>query len=435
MDYDLIVVGAGWAGFNAARRAKELGLEVALIDKEKIGGTCLNHGCIPTKALIQSAKIYSLAKKAKAFGIELAPPQINFNNIQARKNRIIQQLSQGMHSLLKGVDFLNSPAQIVSPNIVETSEKKLTTKFILIATGSKPMELKNFKFDGKKVISSDELLELKEIPKSLLIIGGGVIGCEFASLFNNLDSQVTVAEKMAQLLPGIDKETAKKLETLFKKKGIKVFTAIDATTLNFDDYDLVLLCIGRTPNTENLFSNGLNIESDRGKIIVDDYLKTSVPNIYAAGDCTAKVMLAHFAAYQGRLAVDNMADPENARKYTTRNIPSCIFTEPEIANIGLSQEEAENQGIETKINKFDFLGSGMAKILEETDGFIKLVSDKKTGQIIGGSIIGPRATELISILSVAIQSGFKLSQLQNIMLPHPTLSETITDTANSDYGF
>ena len=417
--YDLAVIGAGWAGFNAALKAKKLGLKVALIEKAQVGGTCLNRGCIPTKALIQSAKIFSLAKKSQNFGIESAAPQVDFLKIQERKDKIIQQLLGNMQSMLKGIDLLSGEAKIISGEELKVGAQSIKTKNILIATGSKPLELKGFKFDGRKIISSDDILGLKEIPKSLLIIGGGVIGSEFASLFSIFGSQVTIAELTPQLLPTEDKEVAKKLEGSFKKKGIKINTSTDAKTLDLNNFDRVLVCVGRVANIEGLEDLGLNLE--KGKIQVDEYLKTNIPNIYAAGDCTGRIMLAHFAAYQGEIAAENIANPNNPKKADNQNIPNCIFTDPEIASVGL-KESAE---AEVNVSKFDFMGSGMARILDETEGFIKIISDKKTDKVIGASIIGPRATELIGILTVAISAGLTVSQLRDTIFAHPTLSEAI----------
>lgn len=429
MDYDLAVIGAGWAGFNAALKAKKLGLKVALIEKGQIGGTCLNRGCIPTKVLLQSAKIYTLVKKSKIFGIETSDPQLNFNEIQVRKNKIVQELQKGLLYMLSAskIDFLNEEANIISNNTLKVGQKQINAKSILIATGSKPAEFGALKFDKERVISSDEILNLKEIPKSLLIIGGGVIGCEFASLFRALGSSVSIAELTPQLLPCIDCETAKKIEGVFKKKGIKVATNTDAKTLDFKDYSLVLLCIGRTSVTGNLGLDKLGVRLEKNRIITDEYLKASIPNIYAAGDCASKIMLAHFSAYQGNIAAENIANPLNLKKASDANIPNCIFTDPEIGSIGLKEEDADNKGIEIKINKFDFLTSGMARILDETEGFIKIISDKKTNKILGASIIGPRATELIAILTVAIQSRLEASQIKDAIFAHPTLSEGITE--------
>jgi dihydrolipoamide dehydrogenase len=432
--YDLAVIGAGWAGFNASLRARQLGLKVALIEKDRVGGTCLNRGCIPTKALIQSAKIYSLSKKSANFGIEIAAPQINFLKIQERKEKIVQQLHSGMQFRLKGIDFVAGQARIFSPEVLKVGNDIINTKFILVATGSRPIELGELKFDGKKIISSDEILNLKEVPRSLLIIGGGVIGCEFASLFCAFGSSVSIVELMPQILPGIDKEIARKLENIFKKKGIKVSTSTDAKHVDLKDYDLVLLSIGRQPETKDLDLEKFGVRLEKGKILVDEYLKTSISNIYAAGDCTGKIMLAHFAAYQGCVVAENIAHLDKPKRADNTNIPNCIFTDPEIASVGLSQEEALSQGQDVRIDKFDFLGSGMARILDETEGFVKIISDKRTEQILGASIIGPRSTELIGILTLGLQSRIKISQIRDTIFAHPTLSESINEAVKTDYA-
>ena len=277
-------------------------------------------------------------------------------------------------------------------------------------------------------------MDLKEIPSSLLIIGGGVIGCEFASLFSALGSEVSIVELMPQLLPGVDSEIAKKIETVFKKKGIRVSTNTDATSVDLRSYNLILVCVGRAPRTEGLNLENIGIKLDKGKVLVDEYLKTNISNIYAAGDCVGSIMLAHFAAYQGRVASENITNPNNFKKADNTNIPNCIFTDPEIASIGLSEDEAKNKGIDIKINKFDFLGSGMARIIDETEGFIKVVSDKKTEQILGASIIGPKATELIAIFTLAVSVNLKLSQIRDTIFAHPTLSECITEALGPNYA-
>ncbi|MDD5155898.1 MAG: dihydrolipoyl dehydrogenase [Candidatus Omnitrophica bacterium] len=425
MDYDLAVIGAGWAGFNAVLKARESGLKTVLIEKEQLGGTCLNRGCIPTKTLIQSAKTYSLAKKSSVFGIEIKSASINFNEIQARKDKIISQLRQGMNFMLKGIDFINARAQLLGPDRLRAGSKELSAKAILVACGSKPAELEKLRFDHKKIISSDDILNLKELPRTILIIGAGVIGCEFAGLFSSLGVKVCLVEKMSQLLPGEDNEIARRLRAVFKKKGIEVNTDSDAADFNFDDYDLILLCIGRTPNLADCGLEEAGIKVEKGRVVTDEYLKTDTPGIYAAGDCTAKVMLAHFAAYQGRLAAGNIADPCGPEKADNVNIPSCIFTDPEIASVGLSEEKAKGRGIDIEISKFDFMGSGMARIMDEGEGFIKIISDKSTGRISGASVIGPRATELIATLTLALSARLTVSQVSKAVFAHPTISESI----------
>jgi len=427
MDYDLAIIGAGWAGFNAAKKAKALGLKAVVIEQDKTGGTCLNRGCIPTKALIQSAKVYSLARKSSAFGIDPGNPKINFSQIQSRKEKIVSQLGLGMSFVLKGTEFINAQARIISANTLQAGDRQINAKHILIASGSKPMELKPVPFDGKKIISSDELLELKEVPGSLLIIGGGVIGCEFASLFSIFGTKVTVVELMPQLLPGMDMEVARKLENIYRKKGISVNTGTDAAKLDFDQYELVLVAIGRVSFTGYLGLEQAGVKFDKSRVEVDEYQRTSVPNIYAAGDCTAKLMLAHYAAYQGETAVWNMANPSAMIKCDNRNIPGCIFSDPEISSVGLTPEQAQGLGLEVKVSKFDFMASGMARILDETEGFIKIVSQSAGGKLLGATIIGPRATELIAILTVAISAGLTVEDLKNTVFAHPTLSEGIRE--------
>jgi dihydrolipoamide dehydrogenase len=433
-DYDLVVIGAGWAGFNATLEAKKHGLKVGLIEKSQIGGTCLNHGCIPTKSLIQSAKTLVLIRKAGTFGLETADPNLNFSKAQERKDAVIQQLRQAMASRLKDIDLYESEARLLSADTIIAGQEQIKAKAIILATGSKPAELANMKFDGRKIVSSEQILNLKQIPRKLLIIGAGVIGCEFASLFSILGSAVTIAEKMPQLLPSEDTEVAKRLAGIFKKKGIKVLTAVDSASLNLYDYDLTLVCVGRTPAIENLGLEKAGIKLEGGKIVIDGFAKTSCNNIYAAGDCTGKIMLAHFAAYQGTAAARNISQPDCPKPLTDSNIPNCIFTDPEISSVGLSQEKAEAKNLDIKVHRFDFLRSGMARILEETDGFLKIVCDKKAETILGSVIIGPRANELISLLTVAIQCKLKLSQLCDTVLPHPSLSESLTDALKENYG-
>ena len=425
--YDLAVIGAGWAGFNAALRAKDSGLKVCLIESGQIGGTCLNRGCIPTKALIACAKTYSLVKKSSVFGIESDNPHFNFGKIQERKNKLIWDLAQGMQSLLAGVDFIKSSAEIISDHEIKVDAQIITAKFILISTGSRPVELAQLRFDGHKIITSDDILSCSTLAKSLLIIGGGVIGCEFASLFSSLGVEVSILEKLPLLLSGEDKEVSRKIEVIFKKKGVKVYTNTDISVIDLNIYDKILVCVGREPNIAGLGLANLGIKLEKKGIAVDDYLRTSKANIYAAGDCTAKIMLAHYAAYQGVAAVDNMIS-DNKHKVDNSVVPSCIFCDPEIASVGLSEEKARVACFGVKVYKFDFRASAMARIIDEPEGFIKIISKQDTDEVLGASIIGPKATELISILTMAISAHLKISQIRSIIFAHPTLSESLRDS-------
>ena len=423
--YDLVIIGAGWAGFNAALRAKELNLKVALIEKSLVGGVCLNLGCIPTKALIQSAKVFNLVKKSSDFGVDDLNPILNFLKVQARKSKVVEGLRSGMQFMLKGVDLFNAEAEIISSQEIKIGKDIIKTKFILLATGSVPLELNQIKFDGKKILSSNEILACEKIPTSLLVIGGGVIGCEFASLFSSLGSKVSIVEKMAQLFPGEDREISRKLEGIFKKRGIEVKTNTDALSVNLDDFSLVLVSVGRAVKNSIPGLEEIKVKLDNGRVVVDEYLKTNLDNIYAAGDCTAKVMLAHFAGYQGRLAVENIFTKEAPKRSDSSSVPNSIFTDPEIASVGLSEEKAIEKGIQIKINKFDFLGSGMARIIDEAQGFIKIISNKDKGTVLGCSIIGPKATEIIGIMTLAVSCRLTLEQLRSTIFAHPTLSESI----------
>ena len=427
MDYDLIIIGSGWAGFNAAQRARRRGLKVCLLEKAQLGGTCLNRGCIPTKALIHSARIYSLCRKSNNFGIENSDPRINFSAIQQRKQTIIRQLKSGMESMLKGIDFLNGEAKILSAHSLEVGGRILKTKFILLAVGSKSVELRSLRFDRQKIISSDELLEIKEVPRSLLIVGGGVAGCEFANLFSLLGTRVEIIEKMPQLLPGHDLDIAKKIEGALKKRAVKVNLSSDADNIDLSGYELVLLSVGRVPVTHNLGLDEVGIRLEKGAIAVDSYMRTNIDNIYAAGDCTGGIMLAHYAGYQGSLAVDNLLNHGGPQRVDDIPIPVCIFTDPEAACVGLREEDAKNRNQDIIVHKFDLMGSGMARILGEREGFIKIISEDKIGRILGASIFGTKASELIGLFSLAINCGLTVKQIENSIFPHPTISESITE--------
>lgn len=424
--YDLAVIGAGWAGFNAAIRAKELGFKACLIESGSLGGTCLNSGCIPTKTLIACAKVFSLAKKSADFGISLDNLKVNFEKIQERKNKVIQEFALGMQGRLKQIDFIKSSAQIISANKIKVGADFIEAKFMLIATGSRPIQLPQLKFDHKKIISSDDALAITSIPASLLIIGGGVIGCEFAHFFSVLGSEVTVAEKMPLLLPGEDKDIAKKIEVIFKKKGIKVVTGADIASFDLNNYAKVLVCVGRAADVTGLGIENLGIRFENNKIVADEYLRTSVSNIYAAGDCASDLKLAHYASYQGKTAVENMVSG-NKHKADNKIVPACIFTEPQIASVGLSEENALGAGVLIKVHKFDFRASAMAHIINETDGFIKVISNQSTGEVIGACIIGALASELIATISIAVCAHLTVEQIRAMIFAHPTLSESIHD--------
>lgn len=424
--YDLVVIGAGWAGFSAASYAAKNGFKTAIIEKDSLGGTCLNYGCIPTKAILNTTKLFSQFKKSAKFGITVSAPSLDLARLNQRKNEVVSSLRGGLEFLIKSnkIDLLKGEAEIISQNQVKVDGQVLEAKYILIATGSRPMELPKIKFDGNTVISSTDALSLSEMPKKALIIGGGVIGCEFAEVFISFGAQVEIVELTANLLPGVDREIAKRLEVILKKRGAKISLNTDAATLSFSDYDKVLLCVGRTACSDCF--KDLSIQRDRGKIAVNEYLQTNIPNIYAAGDCIGGYLLAHVASYEGRLAVKNMAQG-NKQKTDYRAVPAGIFTNPEIACVGLSEEEARKNSSDIIVRKFDFRSLGMSYVIDEPEGFVKIISDKKEN-LLGASIIGPKATELIHVLALALHNRLTISQIHDTIFAHPTISEAIAET-------
>jgi dihydrolipoamide dehydrogenase len=433
--YDLIVIGAGWAGFTACMQAKARGLKTALIERSLTGGTCLNRGCIPAKTLIQSAKIFTQAKRASLFGVQIhQPPEIKFDQVQERKNKLISQLRSGMEFMLKGIDIIPADAFITGPQSVRAGGKEYSAKWLLIATGSSPARIRDLPFDRQTVLSSDDMLDLPDVPRSLLIVGGGVIGCEFAGLYASLGTKVTLVELLPQLLPGMDADISKKLEMCFKKKGIAIQTACDVKACDCHAYEKVLISVGRRPNTAGLGLAEAGVVLDKnGSCIVSDTLTTNIPSIYCAGDCTGGFMLAHYAAYQGRRAIDTMTGHVPADEGPADDlVPGCIFTDPEIGSVGLTEDMAKQKNIPVKTYRSDFLASGMARILDETDGYVKIIADERSGRVAGASIIGPKATELISTLTVAIQAAMTVDQLRDTILPHPTLSEMITEALHKN---
>ncbi|MEW6170441.1 MAG: dihydrolipoyl dehydrogenase [Candidatus Omnitrophota bacterium] len=428
--YDLAIIGSGWAGFSAAIYAKELGLSAVLIEKNNLGGTCLNQGCIPTKTLVHFSKNLSSIKNLNLEGIEINNSSFDFQKLFVHKENIVNKLKSGLEFTLKNkkIDFIKGLAALESPNEISIDKnKKIQAKFILIATGSRPIELDWLKFDQKKIISSDDLLNLKEVPKTMLVIGGGVIGSEFAQIYNAIGVKITIVEITENILPTEDKEATKKLELIFKKTGINILTKTDARTLNFNDFDKVLVCVGRRPAIENLGLENLGINQYKNRILVNDYLQTNIPTVYAAGDCIGGMYLAHVASHEGKTAAYNMFNLKNQRKINYKLMPTCVFTDPEVASIGLNEEEAKAQGFKIKLSKFSFLSSGMAHILNKTDGFIKIVSDLDSDEILGASILGPQAIELINIFSLAMANRLKISQIKDTVFCHPSLSETIIE--------
>ncbi len=414
MEYDICIIGAGWAGYNAALKAVGLGKKTCIVEEKEIGGTCLNRGCIPTKAFV-----YNAGK-----GLSLA-------EIQTKKQDIVNRLRAGMSFMIssKKIDYIKGKARIEGPGLIRVDGEKIKAKFILIATGSAPADLPHLKVDHQKIVSSDDVLNFQEVPKKMLIIGGGPIGCEFAGIFNALGCEVSIVEIAPQLLPGFDAQVSKKLQQFLQKAGAHVYTGRGFAEMNLDEFDKVLLAVGRKPFVEELIDKNVNIKNENGLIEVGRDLSTSIPEIFAAGDCIGGYKLAHVAAYEGELAVNNMFLESKNRDYSV--IPSSVFTTPEVSVIGISEEEARQFGVCYKAVTVYFLSVGMAHIHESTQGFAKAIIEIKSGRILGVSIIGPQASELINAFSIIMKNGITLDQLKETIFAHPSISEIIAEIAKS----
>ncbi|WP_227765736.1 dihydrolipoyl dehydrogenase [Zhaonella formicivorans] len=455
MSYELIVIGGGPGGYVAAIRAAQLGAKVAVVERDAVGGTCLNRGCIPTKALIASTSTLANIKHAADFGIKVDGFSVDFSQIMARKDAIVKQLIGGINYLFKKnkVDLITGTAKLQGAGKVEVAKadgttELLETKNIILATGSEPALISALGYNGKTVITSNEALELEAIPESLLVIGGGVIGCEFATIFAELGTQVTIVEAMPSILPLIDQELTRRLTTILKKKGITVRTnAMIKSVSQANDgmvavlesgeeitAEKVLISIGRTFNTKGLGLEEAGVAlGPKGEILVNEYLETNVPGIYAIGDVTNKIQLAHVASSQGIVAVENIfGAKKKAMDYSV--VPSCIFTSPEVASVGISSQDAEARGLNVKIGKFPFQASGKALCIGETDGLVKFIADAENDKILGVHILGPHATDLIAEAALAIRMGVTAEQLATTIHAHPTLAETLMEAAEGVHG-
>lgn len=449
--YDLAVLGGGPGGYAAAIRAGQLGLKTVLVEAEQMGGTCLNRGCIPTKSLLQSAAVYQTARHGDAFGITTGPVAFDYARIAARKDQVVAQLRRGVTQLVKmnGGTIVQGRGTLVDAQTIAVAAEgqepqAIRAKKIIIATGSVPFIPPIPGVDGARVIDSTKALALTACPASITIIGGGVIGMEFASLFQQLDVAVTVVEMMDEILPGIDVEVARLLRRNLERHGVKIHTSARVTAIasgetaaacTFElggesrsvESELVLVAIGRRPMSQGIGLENLGIETVKGAIPIDERLETKIPGVYAIGDVTGKIMLAHVATEQALAAVGNIAGGHERVNYGI--VPSCIYTHPEIASVGMSEAQAAALGITAKVGRFPVAASGKAMIADEKEGLVKLVSDAATGELLGAQIIGPKATELISGLGVSMTLETTIEEITHTIHPHPTLSEMILEAA------
>ena len=441
-DYQLIVIGAGPGGYVAALQAAKRGMKTAVVESRDVGGTCLNRGCIPTKALLHTAEIYTQAKEGETFGVRAQDLTVDFAAAHRRKAEVTEKLRLGIEGLFKQkkVDLIRGTGTIVAPGKVAVNGETYTADHILIATGSVPARPP---IPGLELaVTSDELLEgAAEAPKSLVIIGGGVIGMEFASFYSALGVPVTVLEAMDRILPNLDREICQNLTMILKKRGVKVFpgamvNAVEegpdgALLVRYTCKDqpgeargeAVLCAIGRRPNTAGLFGDGFSLDMERGRILTDERYQTSVPGIYAVGDVAARVQLAHVASAQGTNCVELLAGQEPV--IDGRYIPSCIYTDPEIAAVGLTADEAKAQGRAVKVGKCLMSANGKTVIADGQRGFMKIVADAETGVILGGQLMCQRATDMITQVTAAVVNGMTAQQLLSAMRPHPTFEEAM----------
>jgi dihydrolipoamide dehydrogenase len=453
--FQLIVIGSGPGGYVAAIRAAQLGLKTAVVEKDELGGTCLNWGCIPTKAWIVTAHLYEQIRRAREFGIEVGEPKIVWPALVERKNKVVKQLTGGVGALLKGrgVEIVRGAARLASANraVVTAAAggtRELTADHLLLATGAEATMPPGFRLDGERVITSREALDLSKQPRRIAVLGGGVVGCEFAGFFAAIGSEVTLVEMLPRLVPAEDDEIADALAREMKKHrvaihlGTKVEGLKDepdgAVTLTLTGgktvtVDTVLVATGRRPYAEGLGLEAAGVaRGDRGKIAVNDRLQTSARNVYAIGDVTDIKQLAHFASAQGKAAVEIIAGHPAQTRW--RAVPAATFTNPEIASVGLTEREAKEQGRAVKVGRFPFRAHGRNIADAETTGFVKLVADAGTDQVLGAHIFGAKASELIHECALAIAADLDARDLARAIHAHPTLTETIGEAAEDVEG-
>jgi dihydrolipoamide dehydrogenase len=452
MSLQAAIIGGGPGGYVTAIRLQQKGISTLLFEKERLGGECLNWGCIPTKALVKISDLFNEFKHAEKFGIEVSKPGYDYQKIAARKDEVVEKLVGGLEFICKKKDITIVKEEVLKVKkkgekyLLETSEDTYETEYVVIATGSVPFELPGMEFDGENFLSSRHILSLRELPEHLTIIGGGTIGCEFASIFSNLGIITEIVELLPNLLNNEDREIVRKLQLAFKKKGIKIHPGTKVTEhsregekiklqLSNDKEiltDKVLVSTGRVPYCPLEFVD-CPVEQEKKRIVINDRMETSQKNIFAIGDVTGRLMLAHTASKQGlqvaeyiaeRIGTDNFKKPD---KLIYQNIPRCTFTDPELSSVGMTEEEAKEEGREYLTGKFTYQANGKAIGLGATEGMIKIIADKESGKITGMHIVGAQATELITAGSLMINLGLTVKELDKVVYAHPTLSEIIME--------
>lgn len=454
----IAIIGAGPGGYVAAIRAAQLGASVTVIEDIEVGGTCLNRGCIPTKTLVASTEVYEKIKEAASFGIDIdGTVTVNIPKIMEREAKVISTLVKGIRGLFKmhGIELLEGRGAFVDKNTIEVALKDggsttVTADKVIIATGSRPAEIPTFPFDHEKIISSDDAICFSKVPERLLIVGAGVIGCEFACVYKGMGAkEVTMVELLPRCLSTEDLEISDLMARELKKKKIKLITGakIDKVTVNADGTvtstmddgkevvsDQVLVSIGRSLNTQNMGLDKAGVEQGkRGEIAVNEFLETSVPGVYAIGDVIGGIMLAHVASAEGLVAVENIMKG-NTRKMDYHVVPAGIFTLPEIGSVGLREHEAESKGIKVKIGRFQLRGLGKAQAMNELAGMVKVIADAETDKVLGVHIMGAHATDFIHEAAVAMALGATVKQIAETIHAHPTLAESVMEAMEDVHG-
>ncbi|AJE53490.1 dihydrolipoyl dehydrogenase [Paenibacillus polymyxa] len=454
---DVAILGGGTGGYVAAIRAAQLGKEVVIIEKDKLGGTCLHRGCIPSKALLRSAEVYATIKESAQYGIETSGAQLVFPKVQERKEAVVEQLHQGVQFLMRKnkITVLSGKGRVIGPSIfspksgavaVELEDGEMETivpAHLIIATGSRPRVLPGLEPDGEFILSSDEALTMENLPASLIIVGGGVIGVEWASMLNDFGVEVTVVEAANRLIPTEDEDVSREIQRLLTKRGVKVLTGAQvlAETYGKDEEGIqidvqkgeetetlsaskLLISVGRQANVENIGLENTDIRVERGFISVNEHLQTNEPHIYAIGDCIGGLQLAHAASHEGLQAVHHLAG-EEFHSVPNYMIPRCIYTRPEAASVGLTEQEARERGHQVKTGKFPFQAIGKSLVYGSRDGFVKVVADQQTNDILGVHMIGTHVTDLISEAALAQLLDATPWEVGQLIHPHPTLSEIL----------
>ena len=445
--YDVAVLGGGPGGYECAIRCAQLGLKTCLVEARELGGTCLNRGCIPTKALLHGAEVYESAKNGGVFGIAAENIALDYEKLAAFKDEKVNRLRGGIAALEKahGVDVVSGFGRVDGPHTLSVGDRKITWGKLILAMGSAPSRPP---VPGMETAyTSDDVLAAKYLVSSAIIIGGGVIGLEFATLFAALGKKVTIIEMMPEILPGVIPEITSKLKASLKKKGVEFILGAKVTgvekgrAVQFEKDGVsdvrrasaVIVCAGRRPMTADCGLETIGLATDRrGFIEVDDHLRTAVADVYAIGDITGKIQLAHVASAQGMVAAANCADGDSAMRYD--RVPACLYTSPEVAYIGLTEEAANQQGIETITGSFNIAANGRCMVMNESTGVVKLVAEKATQRILGCQIMAPRATDMIAEIAAVMEAESTVGQLSRVIHPHPTVSEIIKDAVHDAEG-